>query len=222
MKVVYPEIHKVFDTNIDSVNSIIIERQSLMFDVCMDIYNQIQGHEGKTIVSVDDKPLDISKHVELLTQFIPFELNRKNLINKLIVKAELLASEPEYYEDTMAEMATLENYLWNVTDSMEGNIVFTKLSVSNLFKMIGMEFEDDYNSIGEKVIDYMELVREYDRNKLFILVNIRSFIDDMEFEKLLETILRKQLDVIILENSEKTVCVNEHRCIVDRDLCEIV
>lgn len=85
-----------------------------------------------------------------------------------------------------------------------------------------MEFEDDYKSIGEKVIDYMELVREYDRNKLFILVNIRSFIDDMEFEKLLDTILRKQLDVIIFENCEKAICVNEHRFIVDNDLCEIV
>lgn len=222
MKMVYPEIQKVFDTDIDSVNSIIIEEQSLMFDICMDIYNQTQGHEGKTIVSVDDKPLDISKNVELLVQFIPFELNKKNLINKLITRAENLANEPEYYENTMTEMANLEKYLWEITDFLEGNIIFSKLSVSNLFKMVGMEFEDDYKSIGEKVIDYMELVREYDRNKLFILVNIRSFIDDMEFEKLLDTILRKQLDVIIFENCEKAICVNEHRFIVDNDLCEIV
>lgn len=89
-------------------------------------------------------------------------------------------------------------------------------------KSIGIEFEDDYECIGEKVIDYMELVREYDRNKLFILVNIRSFIDDMEFEKLLDTILRKKLDVIVLENSERPICINERRFIVDSDLCEII
>lgn len=31
-----------------------------------------------------------------------------------------------------------------ITDSLSGNIIFAKLSVSNAFNMVGMEFEDDY------------------------------------------------------------------------------
>ena len=54
----------------------------------------------------------------------------------------------------------------------------TKISVTTLFKAIGIELHDDYEGeygAAEKLIDYMELVREFDRDKVFITINMRSF-----------------------------------------------
>ncbi|WP_242949160.1 type II-A CRISPR-associated protein Csn2 [Acetitomaculum ruminis] len=218
---VYSEMTEVFDTEIDKVNTVIIENQVIFTKLCMDIYNQLQGLEGRVIVSEDNKPLNICKKVELLTQFLPFEINKKGLITKLVSMAERLANENDYYEETMTQMAGIEKYLWSLTESMEGDIRFSKLSIGNIIKSAGLEFEDDYNSLGEKIIDYMELVRTYDCDKLFILVNLRSFINDNECFELFDTILRKQFHVIMIENCEHEIHSNEKRFIIDKDYCEI-
>lgn len=221
MKMSFPDIQEIFDTQGEYVNSIVIEKQSLFTEICTDIFNQLQGLDGKLVISSDDKLLDVGKNAELLMQFIPFELNRKNLITKLISKAEHLANEPEYYEYTVQELANLEKYLWSITESLDGNILFPKISISSIIKASGIEFEDDYKRLGEKIIDYMELVREYDKNKLFIIVNLRSYIDDYEFDDLLDTIIRKQFDVIMIENCEKNLSKLEKRFIIDSSGCEI-
>ena len=50
----------------------------------------------------------------------------------------------------------------------------------------------------DKIIDYMELVREYDSIKLFVFVNLRSYISDKDCIMLYDTILRKQFMTIML------------------------
>lgn len=222
MKIVLPGISTVFSTEIEKVNTIVIENQSLFSKICLDIYNQAMlGMEGLTVVSVDNIPVDMSKCVELISQFIPFELNKKGLLNKLVSRMEKVAVDPDYYEQTMIEMADIEKYIWSIQENMPGNIALTKLTFGNILKSIGLEFEDVYDSLGEKLIDYMELVREYDRDKLFILVNLRSYVPEGEMLEFLDTVLRKNLNVLLIDNYGYKVLQYEKRCIVDSDCCEI-
>lgn len=221
MKIVFPAIANVFDSDIGAVNTIIIENQSLFSEICMDIYNQSLGNDGQIIVSIDDKPVDLAKNAELISQFVPFEINKKGLISKLSARAEKIANEPDYYETTMTAIAALEKYVWDLSDNLVGNIRLAKMSIGNIVKAIGMEFDDDYPTLGEKIIDYMELVREYDKDKLFIFVNLRSFISDREAESFFDTVLRKQFHIVLIENSEHEHFSNEKCYIVDKNCCEI-
>lgn len=221
MKLVYPGINKVFDTSDDKVNSLIIENRQLFYGLSADIYSQIQGLDGKTVCSVNDKTVNFSKNVELINQFVPFDINRKNLITKLLARAEEYAVSGECYEKTMMQMTNLENYIIELIDSLEGNISYNKLSVGSILKAIGLEFRDDYDSLGEKIVDYMQLIREYDKDKLFIIVNIRDYIDDSEMEYMLDTVLRHQFNVLFVESSEHKLLSLERRYLVDEDLCEI-
>ena len=45
-----------------------------------DIFNQVQGEEGISVLSEDNKVLPMAKHIELLTRFVPFDMNQKSLI----------------------------------------------------------------------------------------------------------------------------------------------
>ncbi len=90
-----------------------------------------------------------------------------------------------------------------------------------VIKSLGLEFNDDYGNICDKIIDYMELVREYDSIKLFVFVNLRSYISDKDCIMLYDTILRKQFMTIMLENCEHEICPYEKRTIIDKDDCVI-
>lgn len=84
MKVVFPEIKQVFSCDEGEVWTIIVENQRYLYNILTDIERQILGNEGKVILSENEKVVRIDKKMELLTQFVPFDMNRKPLLNKIM------------------------------------------------------------------------------------------------------------------------------------------
>ena len=99
----------------------------------------------------------------------------------------------------------------------------SKRSVSTLLKAVGIEIRDEYEGHRgevEKVLDYMELVREFDRDKLFITVNMRSFFDDDIIHQFQKTALSHEFKILMLESQSYPHLPLEKRITIDEDLCE--
>lgn len=221
MKFVYPEIDHVFDTRCGKVPALVVENQALLFRLLSDIRDQLAGKDGKCVVSDGGKVLPTDKSVELLTEFVPFTLNKKVLLNRASAMLEKRVLEGELYGEA-AELAQLvEAFLLKASFDMSGDVFFSRVSFSGLLKAAGLEFREDYASLAEKLLDYMELVTEYEGQKLFILYNLRSLISDREAELFLDSVLRHGYNVIILESCEHTRLSGEQRYVVDESLCEI-
>lgn len=220
MKFVYPEIDFVFDTAVGFVNSLVIENQRLMIKILQDIYQQIQGLSGRATVSEENRILNFEKTVELIDRFVPFEINNRSLIGKVQNRIEKTAVDT-YYEKTQEVLAIIERFLFDVTFDFSGEIYFKNLSIGNVIKSAGISFREEYDDLSEKLINYMELIREYDRDKLFVFVNLRSYIDNTSLDKLMDTILHQGFNVIMIEGREYDSLPQEKRYIVDKDLCEI-
>ena len=88
MKLVYPDIetHLVFEEG--SFPALIIENQNLFFNFIDDISRQINSESGNAVLSSDNTPIPISGNIDLLTDFFSFEINRKNLLTKIIADLE--------------------------------------------------------------------------------------------------------------------------------------
>ena len=202
MKFVHPEINKVFDTEKEKVHCIVIENQSLFRRLLTDLHSQMDGMDGDGVVSVDNTPVAASKNIEILDMFVPFDLNRKPLLTKLTAALEKQASASEHWERTGKIILELSDYLDEMAFDFPCNIIFPKLSMAGVIKSAAPELRDDYSSVCEKVLDYMELVRTFDREKLFFTVNMRAFIDDDEIGLFMQTVLSHGYHVIMLENCE--------------------
>ena len=221
MKIVNPKINYVFDTDTDKINTLVIENQRLMFDLLTDIEQQLSGYDGKTVLSDNNKILSISKQLELLTQFIPFEINRKNLISKISAELEKNAVCSEKYEHTAELLRMLEEYLSDLAFDLRADINFSKINIGAIIKAASPEILDDYDSLSEKIIDYMELVTDFDRQKLFITVNLRNYVTDEETESFMRTVLSHRLHILMIESHEYFRLPSENRVVIDCDLCEI-
>lgn len=92
-------------------------------------------------------------------------------------------------------------------------------SEETLIKAAGICVDDDYDNLGEQLLDYFELVQEYDGKKLFILVNLRSYLLDAEMNLFLQNIVERDIQILILESSEHPILEWECRHIVDADFC---
>ena len=222
MKMLLSGISHVFDcSDPEKINCVIIENQNLLYDILCDIVGQLDGNEGNSVLSEDNNVIPMNKNLEMLSQFVPFEINKKNLLSKLQGKILQLALEDVNYAATMELLSTIEKYCIELSMNMTGNVEFTKITVENLIKNVGAEFDDNYSNLSEKLIDYFELVREYDKDKVFVLVNLRSVVKDEELDLLLETSLARKYQLLLIDSSEHKLLSNEKRHIIDENLCEI-
>lgn len=64
MKMVLCGIDQVFDCSGDQVCSVIIENQGLMYHIVNDLAVQIQGLDGRSVLSEDNKTLRMDKCAE--------------------------------------------------------------------------------------------------------------------------------------------------------------
>ena len=221
MKFVYPQIDTVFETDSGTVPCLVIEQQDLLVRLVEDIAGQQAGGVGQAVVSHDNTVLNFAKAVELLDTFIPFDMNRKPLITRLNAELEAAAMHAERYEQTARLMADIENYLYDLAYGCPGSLSFPKLSVASLIKGAGLSIESDHNSLSDRLLTYFEMVTELEREKLFITLNLRSFINDADMAAFLETVLGHGYHLLLIESKDHPRLPNEKRTIIDADLCEI-
>ena len=207
MKIILSEIDHIFDCAGSRCCSIVIENQKLFYSVIRDIFNQIQGEEGISVLSEDNKVLSMAKYIELITRFVPFDMNQKNLITKITTRMQNIAVDESHYLDTKEMLGKWEQYLMKLSLNLVGSFGFSKISIETLIKAAGIRVDDDYDNLGEQLLDYFELVQEYDGKP------------DAEMNLFLQNIIERDIQILILESSEHPILEWECRHIVDADFC---
>jgi len=87
--------------------------------------------------------------------------------------------------------------------------------------MVGLHFSMVYGNPIEKLIDYMSLVRDLEKEKLFVFVNMRSWFTEEELALFVNTVLAHKFHILLIDNCEYPKLKQEKRFVIDRDLCEI-
>lgn len=220
MILAHPQMDTVLEFDGSHVNTLVVEHPDFYRTLICDLYGQLQGEEGKLILSEKGKTLPISKWVELVDNCIHFELNRKSLLSKVCAAMERTAVSESFFLKTSELLCTLEHYVDELAFELPGDIVCEKCSVAGILKGIGVSIRDDYDDPLERLIDFMELVREFDRDKLFVLVGLRSFFADQQVELFLKTVLDHGYRVLLLDCVSREKLSSEKRLTIDNDLCE--
>ena len=221
MKLVLPYVNQVFSCDEENVWTVVIENQNCLYKILTDIESQMSGNEGKTILSENEKVVRVDKRMELLTQIIPFDMNQKAILNKIMAEMQKNALQDEYYIRANELLANWTAFCMDLTWDLPGDIEFKKINIESLVKAAGIEIENEYECLGEKLIDYFELVEAYECKKLFVLLNVRSFMIDTEMENFLKEVIARDYQVLLLENKEYPILKGERRYIIDAGLCEI-
>lgn len=221
MKFVFSGLSQPIEFEENIINSLIIENQKLLYLLIDDIHNQLNGYDGDCVLSQNDIPLEISKNIELITSFIPFEINKKSLLNKIVLRLEKNSLNESNFIRTSQLMFDIERFVEDIAFEFLCDIECTSITPSAIFKSIGLKVSENYERPIEKILDYMELVREFDGDKLFVFVNMRSFFEDNEIEEFFDSAILHKYNVLLIESMEHKRLKNEKRLIVDEDLCEI-
>ena len=222
MMIAYPAADICCELNEDKTLTITIENQHIFYDIITDIQSQLEGNNGEFTISENYQPLDMRKNTELITQFVPFTVNQRELVSKLHTVLKKKAVDETLYQSTQEIISNISEYLYKLTEEQDMELTITvPEEISGILKAFDLRFDDNELSLSEKILEYIISSSELKGKTLFITVNLRSYLTDTQTEQLFQSLLLKKIQLICIESSEHERLKNEKVIIIDKDMCTI-
>lgn len=221
MKLAYKKFSTVIETSPQNAAAIVVENSEMMYGLLMDLRNAAEKTVDEIVLSDDARIIDFNKNAELLINFIQFELNQRMLLSKIMASIEEISESSSYYNNSQQILSQIEKHIMEMTIDFPGDIICEKLNMQSIIKAVGIALSDDYSSLEEKLLVYMDLARDFLNKKLFILVNVRGFIPYNRLQMLIDSALSREHEIILIDNMAYPKLKQETRLIIDEDLCEI-
>ena len=200
----------------------IIESPELFARYLQELYGQYAKCEGKFVLSQDIKELDISKYVEIITDPFAVDLNGRKIINKLYTELNELSKTEMMYTKTLQLAQHIQEYLLDLESNTNHILQFNgEMDVTGLLKTMDVKIEDCTEKFFERLVCYIKNVIGVLSIKVFVFINLRSYLTDNQMEELIQEITYQEVHALFIENQERTCLKGGIRYIIDKDGCEI-
>ena len=200
--------------------TLVVENVELLRTIILQLKFQINNKIGDFILSDNDEILDISKNILLITDVFEISGLSKQLKNKLQQYVESSYDNDDLYQDVYQKLIEFGN---DLTNSSPYPLCFNQeISKFDIIKLLDIQFEHNYSSLLEEVIDYIDIFSQIIKTKLFVFVSLRSFLTDEEFNNFMKIMVYKGIRVLLIErylSLDNGINNNVH--IIDKDLCVI-
>lgn len=220
MNFAHPQLDHVLSIGGDYVPTLVIEQPRFFRTLLQDINEQIGGGKGSAVLSDKDKALSFDRNAEMIDDFLNFRLGRKPLLTKLTNRLESMAMDGEHYMQTMQLTGKLEEYILELSMDLPCDIYCAKIGFGGILRTVGIDIVDEAENDLERLLDYMEMCRELEHERLFIFVNLRSYYADADVEAFFASAIAHGFLILPIDSVSRKRLKHEQRVTVDDDLCE--
>lgn len=222
MKLVHSELSGVIITDSAMFTEWVIESQKYFSEYLQELYWQYEKGDGRFALSQGDKELELSKYLEIIVNPFTVEINSRKILNKLYINLEKISREEQMYTKTLELTAYIHEYLMQLEQQTNYILSFDdNLEIPALLKAVGIKHEEIEEDFLERLIRYVKIAVEVLSTKVFVFVNIRSYLTDSQVQELIKEIGYQEAKILFMESQERGCLEGGMRYIIDRDGCEI-
>ena len=206
----------------NGVEYLVIEKPDEFFNLVSNITHAING-EITEIVLTDEKgdEYSLSKCADIITDYVSFSPNDKKIITALHKKLQA-----EFNEEVLSE--TLADAIRNIMKLLDGIIIDSdfdlvydeSIELSDLFKICNLRINQDYTTLLEKIISYIDVKTALQRLKILFLVDAGGYFTKKDLDELSKHCRYKKVNLMFLESTIRKNIPKETARIIDADLCE--
>ena len=200
----------------------ILESPELYAKYLQELFSQQNGEEGPFVLSHKEKELNIAKSVEVIVNPFNVEINGRKILNKLYTELEQLSKSEIMYTKTLELTGKIQEYMLELEQNTEYILEFDMdLDMTTLFKTVGIRHEVQETDFFERLIRYIKVAVNVLLTKVFVFINIRSYLTDLQMQELIKEICYQEVKALFIENQERSCMEGGRRYIIDTDGCEI-
>lgn len=222
MKLVHAELSgEILKDNV-TFSEWIIESPIVFSGYLQELYGQCVKKQGRFVLSTRDKELDMTKSIEIITDPFAVDLNGRKILNKLYAELNELSQGEEMYTRTLELTGHIQEYILQLEGNTSHILQFnSEIDISGLLKVMDVKLEDMEEEFFERLCSYIRSAVDVLRIKLFVFVNLRSYLTDEQMQKLIQEIMYQEAQALFIENQERACLEGGMRYIIDKDRCEI-
>jgi CRISPR-associated protein Csn2 len=205
----------------NSVNVLVLENPMFMSDVIQDIISQENGMDGNFVLS-NEQNIKFEKDVMLITDPFHIDFNNKKIMNKLY--SQLVDISKDLVEEYNDINKTIVEVLEKISDGINYNCINYNLEFEwkELYKLYNVRIEERYESLEEKLVEYMKILSGIMEPKLVIFLNLKTYLGQEHMEDLVLSSFYNKVPLLLIESNEGYKLKNERKFIIDKDRCLII
>lgn len=205
----------------NKVNVLVVEHPKTYREIVGEIIEQIEGKEGRFVLSENSKILSISKFADFVLNPFALDFTSRKIQNKLF---QLIVTDVD--ERLIAETSALNQEVLNFIEKALFNQSYAigydfELDVQALLKLYHVGFSCEDLSFVEMLIEFIRIQVNLLGTKLIVFLNIKSFVSEDELVQLYEFAFYSKVNLLLLENSLKSKNDRESTLVIDSDRCII-
>lgn len=214
-----------FRFKIDSsqIINIVIENPSLLSDVVCSLTMQINGEEGKIIISDAEIALSFAKNIDFIANPICIDCNNKKVLSAMYKELAVIAKD-SCVKETNELNSIIVNHIDDIISrsryllTMDYNAT---MDYPTLFKMYEVCAISSSDSFIEQFINYIRAMNVICDIKVFIVLNLKQFFTKQEIQMLFEFCQYNDVILINIEGSESEHYEFDRYYVIDKDYCII-
>lgn len=222
MKLVHPDLKVNFDFTEGKVNVWVIENPAAFYQYIRRLSSQINGREGKFVLSHDGKVLKIAKQMEIILEPWSLDFANRKILGRLYEEIKEVAWESESFMRTKEILSGISQYILELEQRLPYAIVCPdEIDFVQFLKGLDIKLEIDGETILERLVLYIKLCRRLLHIQILTLVNIKCCLTKKELQELYHVAAYEKVFLLLIEGyeSEKMEC--ETKYIMDKGMCEI-
>lgn len=225
MKLVQPDFFFPIDFKENQIETIVIEKPELFSDMVFQLKSHING-EGDFgwVLSAGNKLLDMEKTCEIIINPFDVDINNRKLQNALYEKLETEINSTDNLFVWNELCGKMEKELQKFLEPMDYNITYSEnIAIKDFLKLMKVCFQEDSVNYFEKLLDYMRLEQKILKVRLFVLVNIKGFLNLEQLHFLYQQSCYDKFQLLLIESymDEQKRIGGERVFIIDNDSCVI-
>ena len=202
MKLVHVDLEKPIAIHRNCPTEWIIESPELFLKYVEQLQKQNPGEEGTPF------SLDFADH-----------RIQKRLFTELVKSAQ----NEEMFLETQRIIAELKKYIYQLEAvsgyELEQN---EEIDLSALLKLMGVQTETEKEmGLLEKLTQYIKVMAELLQKELVILINIRSYLNETQINKLSQMACYYEISLLFIENIQRDFSNQREYYIIDKDGCDV-
>ncbi|MDD8049435.1 MAG: type II-A CRISPR-associated protein Csn2 [Thomasclavelia sp.] len=151
----------------------------------------------------NDKEISIDKNVIFIPDTFSFNLNEKQIINKLQAKIIEDTCVNSAIELNVSEiMDTVNSAILKIINYYDIGIDFDSLELPTLIKCCKLGIEEDYDELISKLFYIVDVMSELFQNHLLIFTNLSDLLTEDEITKLVSYSNYKKIYILLIDHEE--------------------
>lgn len=222
MKLAHPILQNPFLWDRESIYTFVIENPPFYRKLMLSLIAQTEGDEGDFVLSIDDDPVPIEKHIEIIGDVLRVDPCENKRILTGIQKELSSIALHEMPGEIMLLYGQIHTLLADLILRSQGDFTFDNLNdISLLLKLYNVRPDIADLTLVERLLLYMELCEKYLKKDLFVFFHVHAYFSREELTDFVKDIVYRKLNVMFVESYDIEAVSQERKVILDCDLCEL-